>query len=157
MKIAHYLHARKTADENRASTVALADDPDLLLPIGANEWWLYLLLLHYSAAATGDLKFAIQTAVDSGAAGRYGALGLGSSVAADPGDVTAPSSSTLFGSGGVGIGGTGTGSNRSFLAYAFIRNGATPTNVLFRWAQLASDVGNTAIRSDSLMLGVPIV
>ena len=70
----------KSIDESRASTTALADDSELVLPLEANKKYLVTVMAIYNALATPDLKYAINvtgspTVIASGSLDRNGSTG----------------------------------------------------------------------------------
>src|SRR6266542_1211240 len=58
LAMGEHLIARKTSNQTVTSSTTLVNDTALVLPVGANEVWQFGFNLIYTAATTGDIKFA---------------------------------------------------------------------------------------------------
>jgi hypothetical protein len=141
---------RKASDTSRASTTTLADDPDLVFAIGANETHEVEYVLAYAAPSSATPDFKVAVDAPSGAAGMIFISGPTSGST----DVTATSmlqaAITAFAT-GIALGTHG-GTTKSFaFIKALIRNGATPGDVALQWAQNSSNATATVLYTDSYM------
>lgn len=78
LQAGQYLVVQKVVTTTRASTTAIADDPELSFQLAANAQYLIEFFLHYAAV---DLaKIDVAWTVPSGASGNRGVRGLASTV-----------------------------------------------------------------------------
>lgn len=121
----------KAIDEPRSSNVVLADDTELIVPIGANENWVAHAVIEVAVgSATPDIQ--LTWAGPSGSTGRYVEtynLFTDSALAA------------------VNI--LGMSTRASFVFDIIIQNGATPGNLSFQWAQNSSSADATTVKKGS--------
>jgi hypothetical protein len=121
----------KTADEVRTSSAVLANDSQLLVPIGANENWVAHAVIEVTVgSATPDIQ--LQWAGPAGSAGRYVEV---YNIASD----SAIGTPNTFGM-----------TTRAIMSFdIIIQNGATPGNLAFQWAQNTSSTDHTTIKKGS--------
>ena len=142
-----HLVVRKPSDESVVSSTALQDDNDLLFAVGANEIWLFNILLiaipnvgaiksSFSFPASGDLqsmRIGFDTALTS---------------AVDMIRLTA-SDGTTYNYGNY------TTSRIWRLENLYI-NAGTAGNVVFRWAQNASNGTASVVKANSTLWAVKL-
>jgi lysophospholipase L1-like esterase len=129
----------KTASTNIVSSIVLTADPDLQMPISANQTIKLRALIDYSASTTGNIQYTITgpaTPTDVQITRR--AIAPGGTMT---GDVT-----LAFGSAVTVAGGTGSG---TIEVSAIIRNGANAGSVGLSWAQGTSDTTATIVKAGS--------
>lgn len=128
----------KVNDENTANDATLNDDSDLKFAMKANEVYSFEVYAHYIAGAGG-----IQCAM-SGPAGftklHYSAnLDVAGATKVSSNLATAWDVTVLLAGASQGM----------VRIIGNVHNGATPGNLVFRWAQNASNPANTTIHEDS--------
>ncbi|MFF5759683.1 hypothetical protein ACFY7A_30145 [Streptomyces longwoodensis] len=138
-------HARKPASTPRASTIVVAPDPDLQLPVAANADYLFQFYLRISGDPAADMD--IKVSVPSGATGSYtvtGRLAGASTADSDPRTSTRiafnvetqfSTPSTAAAQGNHGAGRLTTGANAGTLS--------------IDWAQTVSNATATVMEGDS--------
>lgn len=141
-------YIRKSSDTARASTTVTAADPELLLPVQANAVYEIHVVLLFTGAATGDIKYQLTLPASSTAEGYW--VGAGTTIAAAAiagsvglvaGDLTAVRSS----------GASDTSTTIGITMQGFVTIGATSGNLGLKWSQLTSDVTATTVLTGSHM------
>lgn len=132
----------KTADESVTSSTTLQDDNDLFFAIGASEVWAFEFVLFVSGSTTGDMSVTLT--VPTG----FTRL-IWSALGDDNGGFDSSSHVSASGTTAV-LAGFGTG--KVAVLKGSISNGATPGNVLLRWAQNVSDVTAITIKAGSYLV-----
>jgi hypothetical protein len=136
----------KSADQSVTNSTAYVDDADFVFAIAANEVWLIRLFILVTGPTAADLKFAVN--VPSGATGWLAiqsALVSGSTTFS--GDNVLLQTTDLT-DGANFVTATITGSTVSGTYEVLVRNGATPGNFQFRWAQNAANATPVTIKAD---------
>ena len=140
----------KIADESVTSSTTLQDDNHLMLPVGANENWVWHMFLQVvSASETPD--FSVNVTAPSGATGWYGisapAATLTNPVLSDVGMASRPY--------GTGLANFGIDNSvPSFMILAgFCDTAGTAGNVTLQWAQGVSDANSVTVKLGSFMIG----
>jgi hypothetical protein len=72
-----HVRIRKSADETVVNSTTLQNDNELLFAIGANEAWVFEMMLYYSGNTAGDLRVA--WTIPSGTVGVWTAAGVSQS------------------------------------------------------------------------------
>lgn len=134
---------RKAASEPRDTTTTLADDAELLLPVGANETHTFESLILYTSNTAGDIKAAFTGPSGSTVACNFFGPDAGIAVF----DINAQVTRTS----GTASGHGGDGTSRVLWARGIIRTGATAGNLALQWAQLASNGAATSVLLDSFL------
>lgn len=134
----------KPSDTNRASTAALADDPHLAIPVGANETYtVYSLLKASSTSATPDFKMGFT--VPAGAAMDFGCYSNGGTLASvgtfalrDSGQ---PSPLVALGASII----------NPVICVGSVVNGGTAGFLKLQWSQNTSNGTNTTLTAGSFL------
>lgn len=132
----------KTADETISTTTTLQDDDELSFAVGANEVWLFEIVLFGHGNTSSDIKIAFS--IPSGASGRWGGVGFNTSEVLD-----AQSEASLTNPHQLGVVNS---SNDVFIASLFgtlITAGSSGTFKL-QWAQYVSG-GSTTVAKGSFL------
>jgi len=127
----------KSVDVDLASDNTLNDDADLKIAIKANEEFIFEIYAHYIAGA-GGIRAAMS--------GPAGYIHLHYSANLDVAGATKVSSNLATAWDVVVTDGAGEGQVRIIGS---VSNGATPGDLVFRWAQNTSNIANTTIHQDS--------
>ncbi len=130
----------KASDQTKASDIVIAPDDDLVVALGANDNAFFWATIRASAANTTpdiDMTFT----VPSGATGGFFlgpgvAAGLFNTPTAFATEVITALSAT---------------EQMGFL-WGVVKNGATPGNLSFAWAQNVSDTGVTTVHAESALM-----
>lgn len=141
---------RKTADESITSTGSLQNDDHLFFSIGANEIWFAEFTIFYDAGTAGDIFFGIS--LPAGATYRDGVMGLDVGTAADAGNFRTRSLT----SGGIGLGGAGTGTVLMVLYKVVITNSSTAGTATLQWAQNSSSGTATKVYANSMLVATKV-
>lgn len=129
---------RKANDETVNNSDTLQDDDELILPVAANEKWVFEIVIFMTSGTTPDIKFALT--VPSGATADWTLV---------PHITTASAISDSF-RGGAGTAHSSSGqSNRMVVGKGEIEVGATPGNVVLQWAQNTANASDTKVQSGS--------
>lgn len=139
----------KANDEKVNNSSALQNDDELLLPVGANDVWHFLVWLRYDTGTTPDIKFSF--AVPSG--GWMTIISSGRLAASTEGTGGTPIIS--YGAGDVIIA-PGAGGERQFLFWCYYHGGGTAGNVQLQWAQNVANASDTIIYSRSHIIAFQI-
>lgn len=141
--------AIKPADTSRSATVALADDPHLAIPIGANETYaIFGMFKSSSTSATPDIKIAFT--VPAGAAmdiiyhSNGGTLTTFASAALR--DSGQPSPPIAIGASIINL----------IMFQGTVVNGSTPGFLKMQWAQNTSNATATTVTAGSYIAGTRI-
>lgn len=132
----------KPLDESVTSSTVLVTDADLMVPLAANSLTVLNGHINYSAGATGDLKWQ-----HAGPAAPVSVRVNRQALA--PGDTAygGIAVDTAYSGGDIAVAG---GAGRGIVKFeATIRNGPTPGNFAFKWAQNSSDATPTKIEAGS--------
>lgn len=134
----------KPADTNRASTVTLADDPHLAIPIGANEaYTVYSFFKSSSTSATPDFKMAFT--VPSGCVMDFGCYSNG-------GTLATVGTFALRDSGGSSpLIALGASIINPVICVGSVVNGGTAGFLKMQWAQNTSNGTNTTLTAGSFI------
>lgn len=136
------LFARKTTDEGRTSTVALANDADLVVPVQADSTYVFEATIFYDGATTGDLKFDLTS--PAGSTLKWAPVGLTGAATSGAGSIDVRV--------GVGTpGAAGAGTQTGLRVRGLLRTAGTAGNLQFRWAQVVSDATATTVYIDSFI------
>jgi hypothetical protein len=133
----------KLARETVTSSATLQDDDHFVFAVEANKTYLINGFMPVSAAALAGFKWAFS--VPSGASGRVNVNTGSANVALNAADVDV----TLGAGATNAISPTGTGAKAYFFGYVTISS--TAGNVVFRWAQNASNATGTFLERGSIM------
>ena len=127
----------KSSNTQRTTNAVLTADPDLIIPIGANERVKFELEVFFDTNATADFKFTINGPAAPDLV-RYHYIHQA------PG-ATAHNLATevAYGS-SISVTGTGTTGGYVYIS-GVIDNGANAGNITFDWAQDNSDAGGTTV------------
>jgi len=135
----------KSADETVNNTSTLQNDDHILFAVGANEKWAFELQLFVIGNSTADFKMG--WSVPSGATMRWFA-GFGATAAG--GDLHGLASGELLTESSTRdlyVNGT---THHTLVGYVF--NGATPGNVVLRWAQNTANASNTTLERGTFLI-----
>lgn len=148
-----FVFIRKTSDESLNTNATLQADNELVLPIGANETWLFEFHVVYLGNTTGDFKCGL-TFPTSPTEISYYISGLDTS-AANAGANVAGSLSLIHAvADAVGGAGRGADTNKAVVVLrGFVRNGSNAGNVTLMWAQNTSNGTNTTVKAGSWLEG----
>lgn len=146
---------RKTSDESVTSSTTLQNDNELKYTLAASEQVTFRITIFYEGDSAGDLKVGMTA--PSGATGLCGGRGTNASSTGSTGQVV--QSAFAFGTGSASYGAIGTGSSNWLIATidGVCINGATPGDLQFQWAQLASSATATKVLTNSYMVVSPLV
>lgn len=127
----------KSTDEVINSATVLQNDDELLFPVLANENWWFDILIRYYAPSAADLKYGISVPSGNGAwvTGQRDLSGAQKVLLQDSG---APEAR---------------GENAEYWIWlsGVVNVAETGGNVVFQWAQVTSDVGDTKVLADSVL------
>ena len=146
LAIRQHAYVRKTADESVYNSTTLQDDDELLLPVAANETWIFdcFIRLKTDTGFTRKTKFGLR--------GPTGAVLLWG---------PAPTWSTTFSPNETALDGTQTtsltGSDTQTLTVyivGLIRNSSTAGNLKLQWAQDIAETYNHTVYADSYLVGL---
>ena len=137
---------RKTAAETVNNSATLQDDDDLTFAIGANEVWIFWVLLLHKGHGSAGLKAAFSA--PAGAAGSYNARRTNSA-----GAVNIENYSTSLGG---GFSSRGNLNGKAAMAHGVVRNGGTAGNFTVQWAQQTARASNTTLEADSYLLAIRV-
>lgn len=139
-----WMIAVKLAATSKSSDVALAADPDLTIPIAANEIMILRGQIHVTTGATPDLKYrmtgpASPTAVRLDRVNRAGT------------SMTAPTNNYATAYDGADqVFDATSGTNSGGINFnGYIENGVNAGNFAFEWAQNTSNATNATVRAAS--------
>jgi len=132
---------RKTADEIINNSTTLQNDDHLVFAIGANETWLFMLLIIYSSPGLGP-SFKADITVPAG----------GTLMSGWRGNATVQSQFIALAASVSAVWVTTAGVQLSLAAHGIVRNGGTAGNVQLRWAQNTATVEDTKVYTDSHIL-----
>ncbi len=147
--LSHKLFARKTVGTSRALTTAVADDPELLVPLVANAAYVTYWNLFVTGDSAGDAKY--QVSVPSGATNYLAQCGPGSTW----GTSTFDGNLAFVGGGGIGPYILGTTDTTNYLMHtlvSFTYTGNTAGNLTLQWAQGTSSSNGTELRAGSYVV-----
>jgi hypothetical protein len=143
--INHWTPVRKTADQTKTSTTALANDTTLQFAMAANTKYAFRCKIHYSTPGGADIKFRhagpaspsfVHIRRNSIAPG---AVALGN-IAVD----------TAYSAADIVI--TETSGTEGFFEFeGVVHNGANSGTFAIQWAQNTSDAGSTIVRAGSYL------
>ena len=142
----------KPTTTSRNTTVTVADDPDLILPLAASSTYDIRMAVFYDgpATGTGDIKWTFTT--PASATGQYMAVhqnisgataGMYSLNWTDGPNINQTNANTN---------GTGTGNQFAIFFNGMIQVAGTAGNLTFRWAQNTSSGTNTRVFAQSYMV-----
>ena len=137
---------RKTAAETVNNSATLQDDDDLTFAIGANEVWIFWVVMLAKGNTNADFKYSFNA--PSGAAGSYnwGDVDTGGSVNIEN-YYSALRNTSGFATDAAGKAG---------MAQGVVRNGGTAGNFALQWAQDSAHPSNTTLEADSHMLAIRV-
>lgn len=122
---------RKTSDEVVNNSTALQNDDELLLPVGANELWYFMLLLKYNTSEVAGLK--IGWSVPTGTTMLWGIIGTNA-------EQTETGSLVI----------RGVGADRIYAKiHGLIVAGTTAGNIQNQWAQAVAEESDTKVLTNS--------
>lgn len=136
---------RQTADFTKNASTVLGDITGLNFAVGANETWAFIFIMKGISAAAADFKFAL-TGPAAPTAVWYGVPTANLGVAA--------SAVAAFGSSCVV---TSSGFEDCIILLGLLRNGANAGTVQVQMAQNTSDVSNSVIRAESIVIPFRLV
>jgi len=140
--------AWKTTSTARTSTTALADDPDLLLPVTANALYRFSMMLHYTGAvASSFVPLKINLTLPASATGQFVAHGYASTGVNNGGD----QASAFLNGVDQAFGGAASPTLIPLFITGFIDIAATAGNCTLRWAQNASNATATTLNAGCWM------
>lgn len=153
--------AVKNADTSRASTIVLADDPDLTLPLVYPARYLILAYLNFkegAGASSGGIKYSLN--YTGGVGGQI--YGRTSSVQKGGGAISVelnydgvlPGSVTVSGARSVTAGTNDLTSLR--LEFGFLTAPAAG-NMVLQWSQAASSIQSTTLLANSSLMAIRLV
>jgi hypothetical protein len=134
----------KSADQVISSHTALINDADMRFAVAANSIYEFHVFLRYASPTGGDFQSSLS--VPSGAGARFTRIGIssgGAVVVSNP--FTDVSSVTSQGQG------AGTEQCANLIGTLF--TGANAGTLIFQWAQLTSNAGNTTLYQYSYLTG----
>ncbi len=136
---------RKTADESVTSSTTLQNDDQLTFSIGANETYIYHIIMNATMASAGSIKYTVTA--PSGATCSTSSFGI---------DSTGSGGELLnAGCGTSGFyGGTGTTSYETIDGT--VTTGATPGTVTLQWAQNSSNGTATVVKAGSQLVAYKV-
>lgn len=133
----------KTSDETINNNNTLQNDDQLLLAVGVNEKWEFLLWLDTTSTANTDFKYAFAIPTASAllkvTSGQIAQLTANESNIT-PLDGTASAASVT------------SGANKLYLNYYRYIGGANAGNVQLQWAQVTSHADSTTVHANSFIL-----
>lgn len=133
---------RKATTETVNNSAALQNDNELKFAMGANDVWAFQLYLRYDSSAVADIQMDISVpagaSVDGVAVGRNSA---GTMISIEVGLTSA-----------LNLGGQGAGTTVRAEITGVVINGGTAGDFQLRWAQLAAEVSDTKVLSDSYLI-----
>jgi hypothetical protein len=134
----------KSANQVISSTTTLINDADMRFAVAANSIYEFHVHLRYASPAGGDWKSSFT--VPAGSVVSFNRVGLNASgIVAAGTDFNDASSVTSQGQG------AGTALTADF--FGSINTVGTAGNLIFQWAQLTSNAGNTTLFANSYLTG----
>ncbi len=131
----------KVADETVNGSATLQNDDELLVPVTANQKWIFTLFLLFDSGTTPDIK--VKWSAPSGATMQWG-VGDGSPQAVQ--SVTSE----------VAPAGAGAGTAQMLVFSGEITIGSNGGNVQLQWAQNTSDASDTKVLAGSWIHAVKV-
>ncbi|AVH57893.1 MULTISPECIES: hypothetical protein [Streptomyces] len=136
----------KSSATSRASTITLADDPDLQFQLAANATYFIEFFIRYAAVSPGKFRMDFGT-LPAGASGNYAIDALDQVVTGGTGDtrmgVHNPTTPIVLGD-------RASGSNQCLAqASVYITTSSTPGTLALRWAQETSSATATVVSAGS--------
>jgi len=129
----------KTANEIVNNSVALQDDDELAVDIGANETWAFRFVVQANAATAADLRFAVTA--PTGATCRVGFI-----------DPEGASSNGQYGCGVSTAVVPGNGAVDVYEIVGTVTSGATAGTIRLQWAQFTANASNATVYAGSYVL-----
>ena len=126
---------RKTADEIVSNSAVLQNDDELLLPLGANESWAFLIVIRLNSTAVADFSFKLTA--PAGAVGEYIITAEGVADSNPVGNV-------------YGI--VADGSNQILALRGVVVNGSTAGNLQLQWSQNTAEASDTKVLANSYII-----
>ena len=142
----------KANSESVTSSIALQDDDELFLAIGAGTTWYVRFILFVDGAAGGDISLAVTA--PAGATGRYGVLGPGTTATTFE-NATGNNQATNTLGAAFPVGTLGAGNVIVATVEAAIVNPTNAGNIRLRWAQRVSDGTATRVLDKSVLIAHP--
>jgi hypothetical protein len=134
----------KSANQIITTQTTLINDADMRFAVAANSLYEFHVHLRYASPAGGDWKSSFT--VPAGAAASFNRVGLNASGGVAAGtDFNDTSSVTSQGAG------AGTALVADF--FGSLVTAGTAGNLIFQWAQLTSNAGNTTLFQNSYLTG----
>lgn len=133
---------RKTADQSFISNTTLADLTDLSFAIGANETWIFQVVLFCEANPSGDFRLSVT--------GPAAPTGVYFGVTANNNTNSGNMADSTFGN-PLTVQSTGSGNPEQLIMNGIIRNGANAGTVQIQGAQLTSFATATRFFADSYL------
>lgn len=139
--VGNHRYVVKDADESVTSSTTLQNDDELLLAIGASEFWFFEIFLMVTCGSATDLKVSITAPASA----------LGSLVM--PAEVDGATASHVIRSafGGSQIHDLQSGEQPIPMIQVWVRNSTNAGNVQLQWAQGTSSVTALTVRAGSFM------
>lgn len=131
---------RKASDESVTSSTTLQDDDALLFAVGANQTWLYTIVVYWGSGG-GQIK--CRTTAPASSAGWYGTTRSAVATTA-----SSHANGTAISFAGTTISGEGT----CLVLEGIVRTAGTAGNLTFQWAQDSSNVAATTVGTDSYLI-----
>jgi hypothetical protein len=134
----------KSANQVISTQTTLINDADMRFPVAANSIYEFHVYLRYATPTGGDWKSSFT--VPAGATAIFQRFGLDASgILVGATEFTDASSVTSQGLG------ASTHQNAQF--FGVINTAGTAGNLIFQWAQLTSNAGNTTLFANSYLTG----
>ena len=139
---------RKTADETVNNSSTLQNDDHLILPLGANEVWIFQFFLFSNSSTTADIKIAFTA--PTGAVFQY--LISSADIGVDSSTTTA--TFARMSTGAINI--YGESLDKLDILRGLVINGANAGNLQLQWAQSLAEVSDTIVRANSCLIATKI-
>jgi len=138
----------KTADETVNNSSTLQNDDHLILPLGANEVWIFQFFLFSNSSTTADIKIAFTA--PTGAVFQY--LISSADIGVDSSTTTA--TFARMSTGAINI--YGESLDKLDILRGLVINGANAGNLQLQWAQSLAEVSDTIVRANSCLIATKI-
>lgn len=117
----------KPTDETVNNSTTMQDDDDIVLPVLANQVWVFDANIMYTSAANAHLDIGFS--VPAGTTMQWSWLHFQWVVLSEASEITISGNTT----------------KRAFPLHGYIKTGATPGDIHFRWAQGIAQASDTTV------------